>query len=146
MSALQEFDNDFAQYVLSGVSESQSEEPRAFFNEEGDCIEFLISNERFHAVRLDSLITVYYGYESGKPVGSLIKGVKKFIDKIIKKHPALEILYEDGDISLSHIFCYGVMDEKDLSDSNKTRLMEYKRLNQAAVRGNVSVKLTPAGA
>ena len=53
--------------------------PSVFYNEDGDCIEFLIAHESHYAERVDKLLTVFYGRESGEIVGSLIKGVKRFI-------------------------------------------------------------------
>ena len=141
MSVSSKFDDKFAQELLDSVPDNPKTGPRAYFIEEGDCIEFLFSDESYHAVRLDSLLTVYYGYDSGELVGSLIKGVSKFIKSNIKAHPALVIDFEDGNVSLSHLFYLGILNEKDISEDNQPRILSYKRLRDEAAKSNVSVKM-----
>ena len=69
-------EKDFADVVMEAASSAETFEPMAVYDQDGDCIEFLFSNESYYAQRFDSLVTVYYGRESGEIVGSLIKGVK----------------------------------------------------------------------
>ncbi len=58
----------------------------------------------FYAERIDSLVTVYYSETTGDIVGSLIKGVRKFIAEMSKKAPGFRIEIEDGKVRLEHLF------------------------------------------
>src|SRR5437016_1637070 len=69
----------FEQFVFSGPVNEGAFEPMATYDPDGDCIEFLASNESFRRERLDSLVTVYIGRESNEVIGSFIKGVSKYI-------------------------------------------------------------------
>jgi hypothetical protein len=71
--------NEFADLAMARVEPARPFETQVLYDPDGDCIEFLISNEGFFAERIDSLVTVYYGRESGEIVGSLIKGVRRII-------------------------------------------------------------------
>lgn len=63
--------------------------PSAVYDPDGDCIEFVCSPESFYAKRLDDLVTVYYGRESKKIVGVLIKGASKFLERASVLFPKL---------------------------------------------------------
>lgn len=63
-------------------------EPAAYYDPDGDCIEFLFSNEPFFARRLDGWVTVYHSESSDEIVGGLIKGVEK---NLLKRFPGLRI-------------------------------------------------------
>jgi hypothetical protein len=45
--------------------------PTAYYDPDGDCIEFLASPDNFYAERVDDLVTVYYSEETGAVIGSL---------------------------------------------------------------------------
>ena len=96
--------DSFAEYVLGQVDSSQPFKPQVIYDKDGDCIEFLFSNEPFYGERIDSLVTVYYSEETREIVGSLIKGVKRFISDVIKKVPGFRIDVRDGRIKLEHLF------------------------------------------
>lgn len=73
---------------MEAASSAEAFKPMAVYDRDGDCIEFLFSNESYYAQRFDSLVTVFYGRESGEIVGSLIKGVKTLIKDVLKHTPA----------------------------------------------------------
>src|SRR4051812_17661597 len=87
----------FEQFVLDGPVASEFE-PIASFNPDGDCFEFIATNETFRAERLDSLVTVYIGRESKEVVGCLIKGVSKFVRDVLGDYPSLRIEIQDGKV------------------------------------------------
>jgi hypothetical protein len=64
---------EFEQFALDGpVTEAGDFQPIAHHDPDGDCIEFIASDESYYAQRLDSLVTVYIGRETGEIVGSFI--------------------------------------------------------------------------
>jgi hypothetical protein len=101
--------------------------PSVFYNEDGDCIEFLIAHESHYAERVDKLLTVFYGRESGEIVGSLIKGVKRFIAETVNTAPGFAIDVRDGRIRLRHLFTAGMWKE-----GNLVKARCYQKLRDAA--------------
>lgn len=97
-------DQTFEQDVLARVTTPEGTYPITTYDSDGDCIEFIASNEPFYAERVDSLVTVYYGRDSGEIVGSLIKGVQKFLRDVVQRSPGFRIEVRDGRIKLEHIF------------------------------------------
>lgn len=133
-----EFDanDDFARLVLAGVGESPEAKPCAYYNQDGDCIEFLFSTESYYAERIDKLVTVYYGRESGQIVGSLIKGVRRFLQEILDASPGFVIDLQDGRIRLEHLFSAGMWKHGD-----PVARVTYKKLRDAADRARLEVEL-----
>lgn len=105
-------------------------QPQVLFDKDGDCLEFLISNESFYAQRLDGLVTVYYGEGSGRLVGSVIKGISKFLRSALERAPGFKIEIRDGRVRLGHLFTATLW----LSDNPPagTELVVYERLREEA--------------
>lgn len=130
-----ESDSAFSRRILA-TAEPPMEGPRAFYNEDGDCVEFLVSNEGFYGERIDNLVTVYYGRESGAIVGGLIKDIKRFVQRILKECPGFVIEVEDGPVKLAYLFTAGMWKQGD-----SVRLHKYKKLRDAAEFYDVSVEM-----
>lgn len=124
----------FGQMVLAGAVDSPPPCPRAFYNEDGDCIEFLISNQGYRMERIDKLVTVYYGRETGEIVGALLKGVKRFVREYLKDSPGFAIDVQDGHVRLACLFTAGMWKQGD-----KVRLHTYKKLRDEADHADLSV-------
>lgn len=134
-------ENDaFATYVLGQVEEGRPFQPQVFYDQDGDCIEFLASNEPFYAERIDSLVTVYYGEETGEIVGSLIKGVKRFIEEITAKVPGFRIEVEDGRIRLEHLFTAKLW----YAEPREELVVTYKKLRDVAEKLDAAAELCMA--
>lgn len=110
--------------------------PMAHYDPDGDCIEFLISDESYYGVRVDSLVTVYHGQESGEIVGSLIKGVKQFINAQLQNMPGLAIEIEAGSIKLNHIFLAKMWS----SDNRDGTRLTYRKLYEVADKAAVEAQ------
>ncbi len=129
--------DDFATSLLEGVSEPETV-PQAFYNKDGDCIEFLISNESYYAERVDDLLTVYHSQESDDIVGSLVKGVSTFVRHVLQASPGFAIEIQDGEMCLTHLFTAGMWQSGD-----DVRVQAYKRLRDSAGEHHVSVHGLP---
>lgn len=103
---LEEFEREteFSRQVLAGVKSGAKFRPQAVYDRDGDCIEFLVSNESFYAERIDTLVTVYRSQRTDEIVGSLIKGVSKILRKFLRRAPGFEIEIRDGRVRLEHVF------------------------------------------
>ena len=95
--------DDFGRYMLELARNASPFKPSATYDGDGDCIEFIASPDVYRAQRLDDLVTVYYGQETGKIVGSLIKGISSFREQMGNKIPGFIIEIEDGPVKLVHI-------------------------------------------
>lgn len=101
--------DEFSRQIEQIAESVQAVGPGAYYDPDGDCIEFLARpDELFWAERIDDLVTVYYGEETGEVIGSLVKGVSRFIEK----HPRFAILVKDGRIRLAHLFLAGFENAK----------------------------------
>jgi hypothetical protein len=123
-------DLTFNELVLSKVSPGGSFRPMATYDADGDCIDFLTSNESYRAERIDSLVTVYYGRESKEIIGSLIKGVSKFVREVVERSPGFKIEIRDGRIKLVHLFTAGLWGFQE--GPGGPRAITYQKLREAA--------------
>lgn len=120
---------DFAKAVLRIAGQPKPFEPVAYYDQDGDCIEFIAKPEPFYAERVDELVTVYYGQESKEIVGSLIKGVSKFLPKVFAQFPGFRIFVKDGKVRLEHLFLAQVF---MASESDKLPTLTYEKLIEVA--------------
>src|SRR5438445_8425117 len=95
---------EFADLVLSQVPKDHTFTPTAYYDPDGDCIEFIAAPDSFYGERIDALVTVYRSQETHEVVGSLIKGVRKFLRKVLERSPGFKIEVRDGRIKLTHLF------------------------------------------
>ena len=104
---------------------------KVYYDKDGDCIEFLASNDPFYGERIDSLVTVYYSEESGEIIGDLIKGVRGFVDRIVQAVPGFKIEIEDGRIRLEHLFTARLWYEQP-PEKREQFVLAYKKLREMA--------------
>ncbi len=127
---------DFTKMALGYIDKDVVFEPLATYDEDGDCMEFLISNESFYAKRIDDLVTVYYSRETDEIVGSLIKGVSKYINKLKERFPGFLVEIHEGSNMLGHFFLVPMWER----NMEPMQVHIYKELQEAAERTKV---LTP---
>ncbi len=101
--------DNFAELALKYIGSDDKFVPVATYDEDGDCMEFLTSNETFYAKRIDDLVTVYYSQETDEIIGSLIKGVSTYINKLRKTMPGFIVEIHEGSNMLSHLFQTGAV-------------------------------------
>jgi hypothetical protein len=106
--------------------------PMAHYDADGDCVEFIATNETFRAERIDSLVTVYIGRESNEVVGSLIKGVSSFIKGAVERFPGFKIEIEHGRVKLEHLFTLRLWESDQ--DPDGTAVLVYRKLRDVAER------------
>ena len=111
--------------------------PNAYYNVDGDCIEFRATEESFYAERVDSRLTVFYGQETGEMVGSLIKGIKCILRDLSKSCPGFCIEVNDGRVKLSYLITATLWTID--SDPSNVRGVAYKKLRSIADEVEVDV-------
>lgn len=136
-------ETSFASLVLGKVDPNRPFQPQVFYDPDGDCIEFLVSNDPFYGERIDSLVTVYYSEETNEIVGSLIKGVKKFIKEVTDKVPGFKIEVEDGRIRLVHLFTARLW-YAEPSGQRQQLVLAYKKLRAVAEKVDAAAELCSA--
>lgn len=126
MSAIS--NDEFAKRMTLLAKPAGQFKPKAIYDRDGDCIEFLAKPDPFFAERVDDLVTVYYSQETGEVVGSFIKGVSKFCKQMLEKMPGFKIEIYDGAACLRHIFLARLwstnLDPQDLPTLTYRKLIE----------------------
>ena len=80
-------------------------EPFAFYNPDGDCVEFFAKNEKYYGERVDDYVTVYKAVDTDEIIGSVIKNVRSLCKELsVKESPQIEIIVEDDQICIQHLF------------------------------------------
>lgn len=134
--------SDFAKRMLLLARPAEQFEPTATYDPDGDCIEFLAKPDPFYAERVDDLVTVYYSQESNEVVGSLIKGVRNFCERISLTMPGFKIEIKDRRVRLVHIFRAQLWTSK--SNPNDLATLTYEKLIQVAEESAVETEMCSA--
>ena len=134
--------SDFAERMMLLASPAGAFEPSAYYDPDGDCIEFLAKPDPFYAERVDDLVTVYYSLETNEVVGSLIKGVRGFRETIDRTMPGFKIEIRDGRVRLVHIFRAQLWSSK--ADPKALATLTYEKLIQVAEKSDVETAMCSA--
>lgn len=132
----------FARKVMDLSQTTEPFQPTAVYDPDGDCIEFVFKPDNFYARRIDDLLTVYYSQENEEIVGSLIKGVSEFKEKILKKCPGFIIEVHEGRIHLAHLFRAQLWSQ--LNPDDKVKVLVYQKLIICAEKANAETELSMA--
>ena len=130
---------EFAQHVLGQVPAEIEFHPTADYDADGDCIEFIAAPDSYYAERIDTLVTVYRSQETDEVVGSLIKGVSKFLRDVLKRAPGFKIEVHDGRIKLVHLFTAKLWTEP--LDPNTVPGITYRELREVAEETGTEVEV-----
>lgn len=132
-------EDTFALTLLAGVKEPAT--PISYYNEAGDCVEILLSNESYFADRADGVATLYIGRETGKVVGAVIKGIREFLHSVLEDAPGfrVEILDDDG-FRVEHLLSV-VLWKRQPSPYDDCTVKRYKYLRDAAEDNRLTVDL-----
>ena len=133
---------EFAAKVLELTGSEKEFKPAAYYDADGDCIEFLARPDNFHAERVDELVTVYISEETGDVIGSLLKGVTPFCKKLLQILPGFKIEIRHGRVKLVHIFLAQLWSSKFSPDD--LAALAYEKLIDVAQQTGVEVDLPKA--
>jgi hypothetical protein len=89
--------------------------------------------DSFYAERIDDLVTVYYSQETDEIIGSLIKGVSEYCQKLTEKMPGFIVEIHEGSIMLEHFFLARIW----AGDMKNMQVHVYQKLQEAAERTKV---------
>jgi hypothetical protein len=126
----------FAEEMLRLAREAPPFRPQAYYDPDGDCIEFVAAPDSFYAERVDDLLTVYYSHDTREIVGSLIKGVKRFLGE----HPGLNIDIQDGRVRLVHLLRANFWNK---AQPQPIESRTYRKLIAVADESNAEADLLP---
>ena len=128
---------EFAQHVLSQIPADRPFAPTAYYDPDGDCIEFVAAPDSYYAERIDTLLTVYRSQETHEIIGSLIKGVSKFLRAFLQRAPGFKIEVQDGRFKLVHLFTAKLWTEP--IDPKTLPGITYQKLRQVAEQTGAEV-------
>lgn len=129
----------FAEHVLSKVAADQPFEPTAYYDADGDCIEFIAAPDSYYAERVDTLVTVYRSQETDEIIGSLLKGVSRFLREVLRRSPGFKFEIQDGRMKLVHLFTAKLWTEAP--DPNTVPGLTYRKLRQVAEETGAEVEM-----
>jgi len=114
-------------------------EPFAFYNPDGDCVEFFAKSEKYYGKRIDDYVTVYLSFETDEIIGSVIKNIRSLYKELsAKKTSLIEFVIQDDRICIQHLF-YLWWNDKSRVNSAPV----YQKLTELAVNNHIdSVKLS----
>lgn len=135
---------DFAKRMMLLARPAEQFEPRATYDPDGDCIEFLAKPDPFYGERVDDLVTVYYSQDTNEVIGSMIKGVSKFCADVLAKMPGFSIEIRDGRVRLQHIFLARLWSAE--RDPRELVTLTYKKMIDVAEAADVEVEAELCGA
>ena len=133
---------EFAARVMDLASSSTGFSPSAYYDPDGDCIEFFAGPDNFHAERIDDLVTVYLSQETGEVIGSLLKGVTALCDKLQERLPGFKIEIQHGKVKLVHMFLAKLWASE--VNPNELSTLTYQKLIAVARATDVEVELAKA--
>ena len=128
--------------VLELAGSAEPFRPTAYYDPDGDCIEFLARPDNFYAERIDDLVTVYHSQETGDIIGSLLKGVTPLCEQLLERLPGLRIEIQHGKVKLVHIFLAKLWASEVNPDDLAT--LTYRKLIDVARQTDVEVELKKA--
>ncbi|MCL2645680.1 MAG: hypothetical protein FWD61_01590 [Phycisphaerales bacterium] len=134
----------FEEYVMKLAESAPPFEPHAYYDPDGDCIEFIAKPDMFYGERIDDLITVYYSQETNEVTGALIKGIKSLCRKLSEKMPAFQIEIQDGPMKLGYLFFLAKLlasPGSEQAPSLTYRKQVYDRLIEAAEQSDAKAEL-----
>ena len=132
--------DEFATKLMQLVSPDEPFQPRADYDRDGDCIEFIFRPDPFYAERVDDLVTVYYSQETGEVIGSLIKGVSSFCQRMLQSNPSFRIVVQDGKVKVEHIFLAHLFGRKDVRPDDLASIT-YRKLIDAAEESDLEAEV-----
>lgn len=130
---------DFAKRVLKLATGQPEFRPNAYYDADGDCIEFLATPDPFHAERIDDLVTIYRSQETDEIMGCMVKGVSRLQKEILKRLPGFRVEIEQGRVSLTHLFQAGLWMLEETQ--TKTVARQYQQLIRVAEQSNTTTEL-----
>jgi hypothetical protein len=133
---------EFAARVLELAGQAEKFIPTAYYDPDGDCIEFLARPDNFYAERIDDLVTVYCSQETHEIIGSLLKGVTALCKTLLERLPGFKIEIQQGKIKLVHIFLAKLWAFE--RDPDQLATLAYQKLIEVAHQTGVEVELTRA--
>ena len=113
--------------------------PTATYIPEGDCVEFVAAPDDYRAHRIDGLVTVYYSRKTNQIIGSLIKGIHAFCQKVLEKCPGFKIALESGPVKLEHIFLAKLWTQPNPQEVIVVRA--YKELIEVAEENDIQFEI-----
>lgn len=128
---------DFSK-TMQEMAKGHTFTPGAYYNRDGDCIEFMAKEEAFYAERIDDLVTVYRSMNDQRIVGALIKGVSGFYSTILKKLPGFAIEIREGRVRLAALFRAHLWSNPAAQNQIAVRL--YERLIESADETNAEAE------
>ena len=98
-------DAEYVDAVHELMTQPQGEfSPFALPNEDGDCIEFFVSQKDYYAKRIDNYLTLYLEEETDEVAGFVIKNISRILNRVVNQQVAHSFVIRDGEVCLRALF------------------------------------------
>ena len=98
-------DTEYIDAVQELVTQVQDEFlPFALPNEDGDCIEFFVSQKDYYAKRIDDYLTLYLEEGTDVIAGFVIKNITRILQRVSTQQAAHSFVIWDGEIRIEALF------------------------------------------
>jgi hypothetical protein len=122
------FDSDLARELLDIAGQPSDYRARAYYDPDGDYIEYLSKPDSHDDERVDSLVTAYYSIDANELIGAKIKGVKA----LLRRHPLLCIAVKDGRVNLRLLIMGGLIATGRLApDEARTAMIDCEKVDRS---------------
>ena len=126
-------DKEYADAVFEITAQVQGEfKPFVFPNEDGDCVEFFVSQKEYYAKRIDDYLTLYLEEETGEIAGFVVKNITRILDNVSAGMDCSFVI-RDGEMCLEAMFAAMVWSD----DRRFTFVREYRRVASIAKIYNI---------
>lgn len=98
-------DTEYTDAVKELITQTQGDfSPFVLPNEEGDCIEFFVSQKDYYAKRIDDYLTLYLEEETDEVAGFVIKNITRILKRVATHQAAHAFVIRDGEVCLQALF------------------------------------------
>ena len=131
-------ETDFLNEILALEPLQRPTDRFPMFNvdQDGDCLEVILTAEPYNGERVDGRITIYRGIDTGEVVGLLVKGLSTWINRVLENYPGMMLdLKDSGRFQLELFFAI-----EQYQSGDPKLAMCYRNLKKAAEKWSLDIQ------
>jgi len=135
-------DQEYIDAVRELVSQAEEFAPFALLNEDGDCVEFFVSQKNYYSKRVDHYLTLYLEEGTNELAGFVIKHITQILKRVIAQNVAYRFVVRNEEIRLEALFTAMSVEREIINEYHI--LQEYLKVADLIDRYNLNqVKIAP---
>ena len=135
-------DQEYAVAVRELASSAEGEfMPFALLNEDGDCVEFFVSQKDFYSRRVDAYLSLYFEEGTDEIAGFVIKNITQILSRVVAQKAAYRFVVRNEEMRLEALFTAMSVEHEVINDY---QIQEYLKVVDLINRYNLNqVKIAP---